>query len=334
MPKYKIKIENNNLEQIGKAVITTDSKIEFKRTGIKGLSNFIENNFYNISLINIVLDQFDSKFFAAITLIQDFSFFSDEIKVERRRGYFQVNYNDFEFVFAGKNMGNDDALMLKDTTTHKNLLSKEKIDALEKISKLFPVIAFQKMNFEVKFKRINENWFELEHRQEDNNYFLEGNEDVNLYLKKGGLGGRFIYEIRCKSLDKICFENLEGYVDSKILIESEKEKIQFQNEMKYLSYAEKKDNFFKEIFFNLSSLWKNVEINFDFKNKKFYFQDVIDENEKIRIVRRIKEILKKFLNFSGTDNLEKIIKIFELYLAKFESEKVDERIEMIKDFKI
>lgn len=334
MPKYKIKIENNNLEQIGKAVITTDSKIEFKRTGIKGLSNFIENNFYNISFINIVLDKFDSKFFAAITLIQDFSFFSDEIKVERRRGYFQVNYNDFEFVFAGKNMGNDDALMLKDTTTHENLLSKEKIDALEKISKLFPVIAFQKMNFEVKFKRINENWFELEHRQEDNNYFLEGNEDVNLYSKKSGLGGKFIYEIHCKSLDKICFENLEGYMDSKILIESEKEKIQFQNEMKYLSYAEKKDNFFKEIFFNLSSLWKNVEINFDFNNKKFYFQDVIDENEKIRIVRRIKEILKKFLNFSGTDELEKIIEIFEIYLAKFESEKVDERIEMIKDFKI
>ena len=334
MPKYKIKIENNNLEQIGKAVITTDSKIEFKRTGIKGLSNFIENNFYNISFINIVLDKFDSKFFAAITLIQDFSFFSDEIKVERRKGYFQINYNGFEFVFAGKNMGNDVDLMWKDTTTHKNLLSKEEIDALEKISKLFPLIAFQKMNFKVKFKRTNENWFELEHRQEDNNYFLEGNEDVNLYSKKSGLGGKFIYEIRCKSLDKICFENLEGYMDSKILIESEKEKIQFQNEMKYLSYAEKKDNFFKEIFFNLSSLWKNVEINFDFNNKKFYFQDVIDENEKIRIVRRIKEILKKFLNFSGTDELEKIIEIFEIYLAKFESEKVDERIEMIKDFKI
>ena len=334
MPKYKIKIENNNLEQIGKAVITTDSKIEFKRTGIKGLSNFIENNFYNISFINIVLDKFDSKFFAAITLIQDFSFFSDEIKVERRRGYFQVNYNDFEFVFAGKNMGNDDALMLKDTTTHENLLSKEKIDALEKISKLFPVIAFQKMNFEVKFKRINENWFELEHRQEDNNYFLEGNEDVNLYSKKGGLGGRFIYEIRCKSLDKICFENLEGYVDSKILIASEKEKIQFQNEMKYLSYAEKKDNFFKEIFFNLSSLWKNVEINFDFKNKKFYFKEDIDENQKIEVVKKIEKILKNVLQFGYASEFDDMLEMFKNYLAKFKNKKVDERIEMIKNFKI
>lgn len=220
MPKYKIKIENNNLEQIGKAVITTDSKIEFKRTGIKGLSNFIENNFYNISFINIVLDKFDSKFFAAITLIQDFSFFSDEIKVERRKGYFQINYNGFEFVFAGKNMGNDVDLMWKDTTTHKNLLSKEEIDALEKISKLFPLIAFQKMNFKVKFKRTNENWFELEHMQEKNDYFLEGNENVNLYSEKGILGGRLIYKICCKTLDKICFQNTEGCLLSKILIKT------------------------------------------------------------------------------------------------------------------
>lgn len=329
MPKYKIKIENNNLEQIGKAVITTDSKIEFKRTGIKGLSNFIENNFYNISFINIVLDKFDSKFFVAVTLIQDFLFVSNEIKVERRKGYFQINYNGFEFVFAGKNMGNDVDLMWKDTTTHKNLLSKEEIDALEKISKLFPLIAFQKMNFKVKFKRTNENWFELEHMQEKNDYFLEGNENVNLYSKKGILGGRLIYKICCKTLDKICFQNTEGCLLSKILIKSEKEEMQFQNEMKYLSYTEKQN-----VFFNLLPSLKNVRINFDFKNKNFYFEDVIDENEKIRIVKRIKEILKKFLNFSGTDNLEKIIKIFELYLAKFESEKVDERIEMIKDFKI
>ena len=329
MPNYKIKIENNNLEQIGKAVITSGQKIEFKRTGIKGLSNFIENNFYNISFINIMLDKFNIKFFAAVTLIQDFSFISNEIKVERRKGYFQIKYNGFEFVFAGKNMGNDDALMLKDTTTHENLLSKEKIDALEKISKLFPVIAFQKMNFEVKFKRINENWFELEHRQKENDYFLEGNEDVNLYSEKGILGGKLIYKIRCKTLDKICFQDTGGCLLSKILIESEKEEIQFQNDMKYLSYTEKQD-----VFFNLFALIKNVKINFDFKNKKFYFQDVIDENEKIRIVKRIKEILKKFLNFSGTDELEKIIEIFEIYLAKFESEKVDERIEMIKNFKI
>ena len=329
MPKYKIRIEDSRLDQIGKTVITSNRKIEFKRTGIKGLSNFIENNFYNISFINIMLDKFDSKFFAAVTLIQDFSFVSNEIKVERRKGYFQIEYNGLKFVFAGKNMGNDDALMLKDTTTHKNLLCKEEIDALEQISKLFPLIAFQKMNFKVKFKRTNENWFELEHIQEENDYFLEGNEDVNLYSEKGSLGGKFIYKICCKDLDKICFKNVEGYIYSKILIESEKEEMQFQNEMKYLSYTEKQN-----VFFNLLPSLKNVEINFDFKNKKFYFQDVIDENEKIRIIKRIKEILKKFLNFSGTDNLEKIIKIFELYLAKFESEKVDERIEMIKDFKI
>ena len=329
MAKYKIKIENNELEQIGKAVITCDRKIEFKRSGIKGLSNFIENNFYNISFINIMLDKFDSKFFAAVTLIQDFLFVSNEIKIERRKGYFKINYNEAEFVFAGKNMENDDALMLKDTTTHKNLLFKEEIDALEKISKLFPLIAFQKMNFKVEFKRINENWFELEHRQEENDYFLEGNENVNLYSKKGTLGGKFIYRIRCKDLDKIRFKNVEGYMDSKILIESEKEEMRFENQMKYLNYTEK-----QRVFFNLLPSLKNVEINFDFQNKKFYFEDVIDENEKIRIVKRIKEILKKFLNFSGTDNLEKIIKIFEIYLAKFGNEKVDERIEMIKDFEI
>lgn len=329
MAKYKIKVENSNLEQIGKTVITTDGKIEFKRTGIKGLSSFIEKNFYNISFINIMLDKFDSKFFATVTLIQDFSFVSSEIKVERRKGYFRINYNEFEFVFAGKNMGNDVDLMWKDTTTHKKLLSKEEIDALEKISKLFPLIAFQKMNFKVKFKRTNENWFELEHIQEDNDYFLEGNENVNLYSKKGTLGGKFIYRIRCKDLDKICFKNVKGYMDSKILIESEKEEMRFENQMKYLNYNEK-----QRVFFNLLPSLKNVEINFDFKNKKFYFQDAIDENEKIRIVKRIKENLKKFLNFSGTDNLEKIIKIFEIYLAKFGNEKVDERIEMIKDFKI
>ena len=118
-------------------------------------------------------------------------------------------------------------------------------------------------------------------------------------------------------------------MDAKILIESEKEEMRFENQMKYLNYTEK-----QSVFFNLLPSLKNVEINFDFNNKKFYFQDVIDENEKIRIVKRIKEILKKFLNFSGTDNLKKIIKIFEIYLAKFGNEKVDERIEMIKDFKI
>lgn len=83
MPKYKIRIEDSRLDQIGKTVITSNRKIEFKRTGIKGLSNFIENNFYNISFINIMLDKFDSKFFAAVTLIQDFSFETNEIKVEK-----------------------------------------------------------------------------------------------------------------------------------------------------------------------------------------------------------------------------------------------------------
>ena len=329
MPKYKIRIEDSRLDQIGKTVITSNRKIEFKRTGIKGFSNFIENNFYNISFINIMLDKFDSKFFAAVTLIQDFSFETNEIKVERRKGYFQINYNGFEFVFAGKNMGNDVDLMWKDTTTHKNLLSKEEIDTLEKISKLFPLIAFQKMNFKVKFKRTNENWFELEHMQEKKDYFLEGNENVNLYSEKGILGGRLIYKICCKTLDKICFQNTEGCLLSKILIKSEKEEIQFQNKMKYLSFTEKQN-----VFFNLLPSFKNVRINFDFKNKKFHFEDDIDENHKIETVKKIEKILKNVLHFSGTDNLEKIIKIFEIYLAKFESEKVDERIEMIKNFKI
>ena len=49
---------------------------------------------------------------------------------------------------------------------------------------------------------------------------------------------------------------------------------------------------------------------------------------------RIKEISKKNLNFSETDKTEKIIEIFEIHLANFESEKVNERIEMIKGFKI
>ena len=49
MLKYKIRIEDSSLERIGKAVIAADVKIDFKRSGIKGLINFIENNFYNIS---------------------------------------------------------------------------------------------------------------------------------------------------------------------------------------------------------------------------------------------------------------------------------------------
>lgn len=327
MPKYKIKIENNNLEQIGKAVITTDSKIEFKRTGIKGLSNFIENNFYNISFINIVLDKFDSKFFAAITLIQDFSFFSDEIKVERRRGYFQVNYNDFEFVFAGKNMGNDDALMLKDTTTHENLLSKEKIDALEKISELFPLIAFQKMKFEIKFKRTDKNWFVLEHIQKKNNYFLEGNENINLLSSGDDLGKNF-YKIRFKKLDKIDYQIEKGYLGSELFIETEKETIKFWDWKEHLKYTEKADSFFKFI------TRKNVSINFDFKNKKFYFKEDIDENQKIEVVKKIEKILKNVLQFGYASEFDDMLEMFKNYLAKFKNKKVDERIEMIKNFKI
>ena len=328
MPKYKIKIENNNLEQIGKAVITSDRKIEFTRTGIKGLSNFIENNFYNISFINIALDKFNSKFFAAVTLIQDFSFFSDEIKVERRKGYFKVNYNDFEFVFIERNTRKNDALMLKDTIIHEDLLSKEKIEALEKLSELFPLISFQKMNFEINFKRMNKNWFELEHKQKNNDFFLEGNENVNLFSSKDRFGNE-IYKIRFKNLDKIYYQVEKRYLNSEFFIETGKETIKSLNWMKYLKYTEKQDNFFKFLI-----LRKNVKIKFDFKNKKFYFEDNINENKQIKIVKRIKEIFENISQFVKDSDLDDVLKIFELYLAKFENKKVDERIEMIKDFKI
>lgn len=327
MPKYKIKIEDNNLEQIGKAVITTDSKIEFKRTGIKGLSNFIENNFYNISFINIVLDKFDSKFFAAVTLIQDFSFVSNEIKVERRKGYFQINYNGFEFVFAGKNMKIDNALRLKDATTHEDFLSKEKIEALEKISELFPLIAFQKMKFEIKFKRTDKNWFVLEHIQKKNNYFLEGNENINLFSSGDDLGKNF-YKIRFKKLDKIDYQIEKGYLGSELFIETEKETIEFWDWKKHLKYTEKADSFFEFL------TRKKVSINFDFKNKKFYFGEDIDENQKIEVVKKIEKILKNVLQFGYASEFDDILEMFENYLAKFKNKKVDERIEMIKNFKI
>lgn len=291
------------------------------------MPNFIENNFYNISFINIVLDKFDSKFFAAITLIQDFSFFSDEIKVERRRGYFQVNYNDFEFVFAGKNMGNDDALMLKDTTTHENLLSKEKIEALEKLSELFPLIAFQKMKFEIKFKRTDKNWFVLEHIQKKNNYFLEGNENINLLSSGDDLGKNF-YKIRFKKLDKIDYQIEKGYLGSELFIETEKETIKFWDWKEHLKYTEKADSFFKFI------TRKNVSINFDFKNKKFYFKEDIDENQKIEVVKKIEKILKNVLQFGYASEFDDMLEMFKNYLAKFKNKKVDERIEMIKNFKI
>lgn len=327
MPKYKIKIENNNLEQIGKTVITTDGKIEFKRTGIKGLSNFIENNFYNISFINIVLDKFDNKFFAAITLIQDFSFVSNEIKIERRKGYFQINYNEFEFVFAGQNMGNDYDLMLKNTIIHKNLLSKGKIDALEKISELFPLIAFQKMKFEIKFKRTDKNWFVLEHIQKKNNYFLEGNENINLLLSEDDYGKK-IYKIRFKKLDKIDYQIEKEYLGSELFIETEKETIKFWDLKNHLEYTEKADSFFGFL------TRKKASINFDFKNKKFHFEDDIDENYKIETVKKIKKILKKVLQFGYASEFNDILEMFENYLAKFKNKKVDERIEMIKNFKI
>jgi len=328
MRKYKIKIENNNLEQIGKAVIVAENKIDFKRSGIKGLINFIENNFYNISSIDIILNKFDSQFFAAATLVQNFSFISDEIKVERRKKYFKINYNNFEFVFAEKNKGNNDALMSKDVTTCEDLLSKEKIEALEKLSELFPLINFQKMNFEVKFKKINENWFELEHKQKNNDFFLEGNENVNLFSSKDRFGNE-IYKIRFKNLDKIYYQVEKKYLNSELLIETGKEIIKTQNWMKYLKYTEKQDNFFK-----LLTSKKNMQIKFDFKNKKFYFEDNINENKKIEIVKRIKKIFKNISQFGKDSELDDVLKIFETYLAKLENKKVDERIEMIKNFKI
>lgn len=327
MAKHKIKIENNKLEQIGKAVITSDRKIEFKRTGIKGLSNFIENNFYNISFINIMLDKFDSKFFAAVTLIQDFSFVSDEIKIERRKEYFEINYNGFEFVFAGKNMEIDNALRLKDATTYEDFLSKEKIEALEKISELFPLIAFQKMKFEIKFKRTDKNWFILEHIQKKNNYFLEGNENINLLLSEDDYGTK-IYKIRLKKLDKIDYQIERKYLGSELFIETEKETIKFWDLKNHLEYTEKADSFFEFL------TRKKVSINFNFKNKKFYFEDDIDENHKIETVKKIEKILKNVLQFGYASEFNDMLEMFENYLAKFENKKVDERIEMIKNFKI
>jgi hypothetical protein len=327
MPKYKIRIENSSLERIGKAVIVAENKIDFKRSGIKGLINFIENNFYNISSIDIILNKFDSQFFAAATLVQNFSLVSDEIKVERRKEYFEINYNGFEFVFAGKNMKIDNALRLKDATTHEDFLSKEKIEALEKISELFPLIAFQKMKFEIKFKRTDKNWFALEHIQKKNNYFLEGNENINLFSSGDDLGKNF-YKIRFKKLDKIDYQIEKGYLGSELFIETEKETIEFWDWKKHLKYTEKADSFFEFL------TRKKVSINFDFKNKKFHFEDDIDENHKIETVKKIEKILKNVLQFGYASEFDDMLKMFENYLAKFKNKKVDERIEMIKNFKI
>ena len=327
MLKYKIRIEDSSLERIGKAVIAADVKIDFKRSGIKGLINFIENNFYNISSIDIILDKFDSQFFATATLVQNFSFVSDEIKVKRRKEYFEINYNGFEFVFAEKNVKIDNALRLKDATTHEDFFSKEKIEALEKISELFPLIAFQKMKFEIKFKRIDKNWFVLEHIQKGNDYFLEGNENINLFSSGDDLGKNF-YKIRFKKLDKIDYRLKKEYLGSELLIETEKETIKFWDWKEHLKYTEKADSFFKFI------TRKKVSINFDFKNKKFYFEEDIDKNQKIEVVKKIEKILKNVLQFGYASEFDDMLKMFENYLAKFKNKKVDERIEMIKDFKI
>ena len=327
MAKYKIRIENSNLERIGKAVIAADVKIDFKRSGIKGLINFIENNFYNISSIDIILNKFDSQFFAAATLVQNFSFISDEIKVERRKEYFEINYNGFEFVFAEKNVKIDNALRSKDATTYEDFLSKEKIEALEKISELFPLIAFQKMKFEIKFKRTDKNWFVLEHIQKKNNYFLEGNENINLLSSEDDYGKK-IYKIRSKNLDKIDYQIEKGYLGSELFIETEKETIKFWDWKEHLKYTEKTDSFLKFI------TRKKVSINFDFKNKKFYFGEDIDENQEIEVVKKIEKILKNVLQFGYASEFDDILEMFENYLAKFKNKKVDERIEMIKNFKI
>ena len=327
MLKYKIRIEDSSLERIGKAVIAADVKIDFKRSGIKGLINFIENNFYNISSIDIILDKFDSQFFATATLVQNFSFVSDEIKVKRRKEYFEINYNGFEFVFAEKNVKIDNALRLKDATTHEDFFSKEKIEALEKISELFPLIAFQKMKFEIKFKRIDKNWFVLEHIQKGNDYFLEGNENINLFSSGDDLGKNF-YKIRFKKLDKIDYRLKKEYLGSELLIETEKETIKFWDWKEHLKYTEKADSFFKFI------TRKKVSINFDFKNKKFYFEEDIDKNQKIEVVKKIEKILKNVLQFGYASEFDDMLKMFENYLAKFKNKKVDERIEMINDFKI
>ena len=77
-----------------------------------------------------------------------------------------------------------------------------------------------------------------------------------------------------------------------------------------------------------------MSINFDFKNKKFYFEDDIDENHKIETVKKIEKILKNVLQFGYASEFDDMLEMFENYLAKFKNKKVDERIEMIKNFKI
>ena len=77
-----------------------------------------------------------------------------------------------------------------------------------------------------------------------------------------------------------------------------------------------------------------MSINFDFKNKKFYFKEDIDENQKIEVVKKIEKILKNVLQFGYASEFDDMLEMFKNYLAKFKNKKVDERIEMIKNFKI
>ena len=183
------------------------------------------------------------------------------------------------------------------------------------------------MKFEIKFKRIDKNWFVLEHIQKGNDYFLEGNENINLFSSGDDLGKNF-YKIRFKKLDKIDYRLKKEYLGSELLIETEKETIKFWDWKEHLKYTEKADNFFKFI------TRKKVSINFDFKNKKFYFEEDIDKNQKIEVVKKIEKILKNVLQFGYASEFDDMLKMFENYLAKFKNKKVDERIEMIKDFKI
>ena len=132
------------------------------------------------------------------------------------------------------------------------------------------------------------------------------------------LGGSFLFGYQIE----------KGYLGSELFIETEKETIEFWDWKKHLKYTEKADSFFEFL------TRKKVSINFDFKNKKFHFEDDIDENHKIETVKKIEKILKNVLQFGYASEFDDMLKMFENYLAKFKNKKVDERIEMIKNFKI
>ena len=166
---------------------------------------------------------------------------------------------------------------------------------------------------------------ELEDNEEwDENLFAEDNSFP--FLSKEAR--KNFYKIRFKKLDKIDYQIEKGYLGSELFIETEKETIKFWDWKEHLKYTEKADSFFKFI------TRKNVSINFDFKNKKFYFKEDIDENQKIEVVKKIEKILKNVLQFGYASEFDDMLEMFKNYLAKFKNKKVDERIEMIKNFKI